>query len=316
MALDQVVRNAAAGLSANSQLQQQIGAAVASYVLPEVLAVVSNMERMLDPAVNTTLGDAIHGVVLGAARYGLDPQQWYNQSVEIYKQPMFGYGLGNGNLIYAIYLLSSLYVSLKKSRDRNAQIYSEIVKSLLVETLYNHYQSIGQNPPKQFIRAYIDRFANAFNGGHTGALNNVYSNTLLGIWDPLFAESTSTLISTLDGVVISTIQNLMYTIYSKVQIPQVVALILNDIGKNGLYNDMFNYIFNRKINDYIGQVLQQLPQQAGQHQGGQQSNQPNVQQPPQPSASQQPAPQQQQAPQGGQSANQFRQPPGPNVLRP
>jgi hypothetical protein len=286
MALDQVLQNAAAGLFANNQLQQQIGAALINALMPELVATVNQIDtQLLNPTVNTQLGDAIYGFVSGAAKYGLDPQKWYNQIVGIYSQPMFGYGLGNGNLAYAVYQLSSLYVNLQKSRDRNAQIYRNIVGSLLADTLYYYYQSIGQNPSKQLIRAYIDQFANAFNGGHMGALNLVYSTALLRTWDPLFAQSSLTLISTLDGVLTSTIQNLTNTIYSKVQIPQIVALILNEFGQNGLYNNMFNEIFNRKIGGYIAQLQQQFqqpagqagqqpPHQPGQQQGGQPGNQP------------------------------------------
>ena len=279
MALDQVLQNAAAGLSANNQLQQQIGAALTAVLIPELVTAVSQIEtQSLNPNVNTQLGDAIYGVVSGAAKYGLNPQKWYNQLVRIYRQPMFGYGLGNGNLLYAVYLLSSLYVNYQKSRDRNAPIYRNIYENLLVETLYYYYKSIGLNPSKQLIRAYIDQFANGFNGGHMGALNLVYSTALSRTWDPLFAMSSSTLISTLDSVFTSTMQSLTNAMYSKVQVPQIVSLILNELGQNGLYNNMFDYIFNRKINGYIGQALQQSPQQAGQQQGGQPGNQP---QPPQ-----------------------------------
>jgi hypothetical protein len=287
MALDQVVQNAAGGLQTNNQVQQQIGAAVIAALIPDLVATVSQIEtQLLNPNVNTQLGDSIYGVVVNAGRYGLDPLQWYNQLVGIYRQPMFGYGLGNGNLVYAVYLLSSLYVNLQRSRDRNAQIYRNIFGNLLAEALYYYYQSIGQSPSKQLIRAYIDQFANAFNGGHMGALNLVYSTALLRTWDPLFALSSSKLISTLDDVLTSTIQNLTNTMYSKVQIPQVVALILKEFGQNGLYTNMFDYIFNRKINGYIAQIQQQfqqpagqagqggqpLPQQLGQQQGGQGNN--------------------------------------------
>lgn len=305
MALDDIVKNAAAGLSSNNQLQQQIGAVIINTLTPELEATVSQIEKqLLNPTVNTQLGDAIYGVVANSSKYGLNPQQWYNQLVGVYSQPMFGYGSGNGNLLYAVYLLSSLYVNYQKSRDRNAPIYRNIYGNLLADALYNYYKSIGLNPSKQIIRGYIDWFANGFNGGHQGVLSLVYSTALSRTWDPLFAMSSSTLISTLDSVFTSIIQNSTNTIYSKVQIPEVVALVLNELGQNGLYSNMFDYIFNRKIGGYIaqlqqqqpaGQVGQQPPQQAGQHQGGQQGNQP--QQPPQPPANQQPAPQHQPAPQ-------------------
>ncbi len=280
MALDQVVQNAAARLSTDDQLQKKIGAAVISNLGPELTNVVKQIEsRLLDPTVNITLGDAIHGVALGAAKYGLNPQQWYNQLVEIYRQPMFGYGLGNSNLVYAAYLLASLYVSLQKSRSKNAQIYKDIVAILLAEILYRYYQSIGLNLSMQLIRAYIDWFANGLNGGHTGALNLAYSNALLRTGDPLFAQSSSTLISTLDNVIMYTTQSLIDTIYSKVQIPQVGALILSGLGQNGFYSNMFNYIY-RKINDYIRQAMHQPSQQADQQsvpqQGGQQGQQANL----------------------------------------
>jgi len=280
MALDQLVQNAAAGLQTNNQLQQQIGAALIAALIPEIVATISQIEtQLLNPNVNTQLGDSIYGVVANAGRYGLDPLQWYNQLVGIYRQPMFGYGLGNGNLAYAVYLLSSLYVNLQRSRDRNAQIYRNIFGNLLAETLYYYYQSIGQNPPKYLIRAYIDQLANTFNGGHMGALNLVYSTAQLMTWDPLFALSSYTLISTLDGVLTSTIQNLTNTMYSKVQIPQVVALILKEFGQNGLYTNMFDEIFNRKIGGYIAQLQQQFQQPAGQarQQPPQQAAQPALQ---------------------------------------
>jgi len=275
MALDQVLQNAAARLSTNNQLQQQIGAALVSALYPDLLATALQLDtQLLNPAINTELGDTINGFVSGAARYGLNPHQWYNQLVGIYRQPMFGYGLGNSNLVYAIYLLSALYVDLQKSRDRNAQIHRIIVGNLLVEILYHYYRSIGQDPSKQLIKANINQLANVFNGGHMGALNLVYSNALLRTWDPLFAQSAYTLASTLDGITMSTIRSLINTMYSRVQIPQVVGLILNEFGQNGLYMNMFDYIFNRKIGSYISQAMQQTPQQAGQHQGRQQANQP------------------------------------------
>nr|MCG2867910.1 hypothetical protein [Candidatus Nanopusillus sp.] len=277
MALDKVLQNAAAGLQSNNQLQQQIGAALINALMPELVATVNQIDtQLLNPTVNTQLGDAIYGFVSGAAKYGLDPQKWYNQIVGIYSQPMFGYGLGNGNLAYAVYQLSSLYVNLQKSRDRNAQIYRNIVGNVLVDTLYDYYKSIGQNPSKQLIRAYIDHFANTFNGGHMGALSVVQSTAQLMTSDPLFVLSSSTLISTLDSVLMYTVQNLTNTMYSKVQIPSVIELMLEEIVQNGLYNRMFDYIFNNKIKGYIGQALQQLPQPGQQPagQGGQPGNQP------------------------------------------
>ncbi|MCG2868791.1 MAG: hypothetical protein L7H07_01840, partial [Candidatus Nanopusillus sp.] len=256
MALDKVLQNAAAGLQSNNQLQQQIGAALINALMPGLVATVNQIDtQLLNPTVNTQLGDAIYGVVANASKYGLDPQKWYNQLVRIYRQPMFGYGLGNGNLAYAAYQLSSLYVNLQKSRDRNAQIYRNIVGNMLVDILHDYYKSIGQNPSKQLIRAYIDHFANTFNGGHMGALSVVQSTAQLMTSDPLFVLSSSTLISTLDSVLMYTVQNLTNTMYSKVQIPSVVELMLEEIVQNGLYNRMFDYIFNNKIKGYIGQAL-------------------------------------------------------------
>jgi hypothetical protein len=321
MALDDIVRNTMAGWSTNNQLQQQIGAAVIDALIPEVIATVNQIDtQLLNPTINTQLGDAIHGIVANSSKYNLNPLQWYNQLVTIYSQPMFGYGLGNSNLVYAIYHLSSIYVNLQKSRDRNAQIYKNIFGNVLADALYYYYQSIGLNPSKQLIRAYIDQFANTFNGGHIAALNLVQSTAQLRTWDPLFALSSSTLISTLDSIFMSTIQNLTNTMYSKVQIPPVVALILNEFGQNGLYNNMFDYIFNRKIGGYIAQLQQQQPAgQVGQQspqQPGQQVNQP--QQIPQQPAGQQPAPQQQRANQPQQNQQQIRlgQVPQPHVIRP
>jgi len=319
MALDQVLQNAAAGLSTNNQLQQQIGAAVINNLTPELFATVSQIEtQLLNPTVNTQLGDAIHGVVANSSKYGLDSLQWYNQLVTIYSQPMFGYGLGNSNLAYAIYQLSSIYVNLQKSRDRNAQIYKNIVGNVLAETLYYYYQSIGLNPSKQLIRAYIDQFANTFNGGHIAALNLVQSTAQLRTWDPLFALSSSTLISTLDGVFMSTIQNLTNTMYSKVQIPEVVALILNEFGQKGLYNNMFDYIFNRKIGGYIAQLQQQFQQPAGQQ--PQQPHGQNLPLVPAGARGQGNNPLGQQAQQANQprqnQQNQLVQVPQPHVIRP
>jgi hypothetical protein len=108
--------------------------------------------------------------------------------------------------------------------------------------------------------------------------------------------------STLNETFLSTIEGSIYSMYSKVQIPEAVALILGKLGQVGFYNSTFDEMY-KKIGSYIGQGLKQ------------QQNQPAISQPSQPPAGQQPAPQQQQANQLQQN-QQNQLVPQPHVIRP
>jgi hypothetical protein len=278
MPLDDIVRNAGARWSANNQLQQQIGRAVISAFEGALIAAAYEIDtKLLNPAANTKLGDAIYGLVSGAAKHGLDPQQLYNQGVGIYSQHMFGDGSGNGNLLYAAHVLASLsvdYQNYQKSRDRNAPIYKAIYDNSFVKALKGYYESRGQNVSEEVIRAYLNWAITTFSGRYAAALELAKSDPVSKIFDPALVQSMSDLMSIKASADKLTIQKLTEAMYSLVQVPPVEELMLTEAAQDGLLTEIFNYI-NRKIGSYIAQPQQQQPAgQAGQQQGGQQAAQP------------------------------------------
>jgi hypothetical protein len=342
MALDDVVKNAFAGISTDASLGQQVYNAIINSISDTLQATAKHVDTQLDPRINKSLKYTIEGFNVNSARENINPSQLYSDMANIYRQNIFGNGSFSN-----ILLLSALYMrALKKlgypdpitgkreiatrQERESAQNIANIIGGLLANSLYQYYQSIGKNVTESEIMTNLDKYTSVLYGAYSGVINQIGSYIIFKTPNISLLESSTRLITTLDGVYMSSIEGLISAMYSRLPIPEAVSPILNALGQKGFYNSIFDEIY-RKIGYYISQGLQpinkpnvqQPPQQAGQQlapqpggQQGQQGNQSNVQQPPQPPASQQSPSQQQQAPQGGQLANQFRQPPGPYVLRP
>jgi len=304
MALDDVVKNSFAQLSTDTSLGQQVYNAVISSLNDTLQATAKQIEMQLDPKINKSLKYTIEGFSINSTKDNINPSQLYSDMVNIYKQNVFG-----NSTFSNIFLLSTLYIrGLKKlgypdpingrreyatrQERENAQNLTNITGELLAESLSQYYQSIGKNVTKPDIMANIDKFASALYGAYSGVINLTGYYIITKTPNIQLLESSTRLMSTLNETFISTMEGSVYSMYSKLQIPEAVALILGKLGQIGLYNGIFDEM-HKKIGSYIGQGLQQPPQQAGQYQGGQQGNQP--QQPSQPPANQQPALQQQQA---------------------
>ena len=310
MALDDVVKNAFGQLSNDTSLGQELYNTIISSLNDTLQVTAKQMEMQLDPKVNKGLKYTIEGFSINSTRDNMNPSQLYSDMVNIYKQNIFG-----NSTFSNIYLLSTLYIrGLKKlgypdpitgrkeyatrQERENAQNIVNITGELLAESLSQYYQSIGKNVTKSDIMANIDKFASTLYGAYSAVPSLIGYYMITKTPNISLLESSTRLMSTLNETFLSTIEGSVYSIYSKLQIPEAVALILGKLGQIGLYNGIFDEMY-KKIGSYIGQGLQQPPQQAGQHQRGQQGNQP--QQPPQPPANQQPVPQHQQAPQPQQN---------------
>jgi hypothetical protein len=298
MALDDVVENAFGQLSNDTGLGQQVYDAIINSLNDTLQAAAKQIDMQLDPKVNKALKYTIEGFNINSTKDGIDPSQLYKDMGNIYKQNIFG-----NSTFSNISLLSTLYIrGLKKlgypdpitgkreyptrQERENAQNITNITGELLAKSLYQHYNSIGKNVTESEIMANLDKYASTLYGAYSGVTNQIGSYIISKTPNISLLESSTRLMSTLNETFLSAIEGSIYSIYSKLQIPEAVALILGKLGQVGLYNNTFDGMY-RKIGSYIGQALQQSPQQAGQQQGGQS---PQVQ-PPQPA-------------QQGQSGNQ------------
>jgi hypothetical protein len=284
MALDDVVKNAFNQLSTDASLGQQVYNAVISSLSDTLQATAKQIEMQLDPKVNKSLKYTIEGFNINSTKDGIDPLQLYNDMGNIYKQNIFG-----NSAFSNISLLSTLYIrGLKKlgypdpitgkrefatrQERENAQNIANITGELLVKSLYQYYNSIGKNVTESEIMANLDKYASTLYGTYSGVTNQIGSYIISKTPNISLLESSTRLMSTLNEMFLSTIEGSIYTMNSKLPIPEAVALILNKLGQIGLYNNIFNEMY-KKIGSYIGQALQQPPQQAAQQPAGQ-GNQP------------------------------------------
>jgi hypothetical protein len=289
MALDDVVKSAFNQLSTDTSLGKQVYNAVISSLSDALQATAKQIELQLDPKVNKSLKYTIEGFNINSTKDGIDPSQLYKDMGNIYKQNIFG-----NSTFSNISLLSTLYIrGLKKlgypdpitgkreiaprQERENAQNIINITGELLAKSLYNYYNSIGKNVTESEIMANLDKYASTLYGAYSGVTNLIGSYIISKTPNISLLESSTRLMSTLNETFLSTIEGSIYTMYSKLQIPEAVALILDKLGQIGLYNNIFNEMYG-KIGGYIGQGLkQQPPQQAGQQpagQRGQPGNQP------------------------------------------
>jgi hypothetical protein len=308
MALEALIGKYMDQISKDTNLGQQIYNKLINSINEALGSTVRQIDMQLDPKFNKALKYIIGGFTISSTKDGINPSQLYGEMVNIYKQNLFG-----NDQLANIYMLSALYIrALKKlgypdpvtgkkeytniarQERENVQNIVNMVGDLLAKSLHEYYKSIGKDVTEEEIAANLYVYASAFYSEYAGIINKVRSYITSKTPNVTLLESTTRLMSTLDDIFMSSIESLIYTMYSKVQIPGVVSLILNSWGQYGFYRNWFDIVSSR-IGGYVS---------------------PRLQQPLQPPASQQPAPQQQQAPQGGQSANQFRQPPGPHVLKP
>ncbi|MFP3317307.1 MAG: hypothetical protein RXN79_02785 [Candidatus Nanopusillus sp.] len=316
MALDDVVKNAFAQLSTDTSLGQQVYNAVISSLSDTLQATTKQIEMQLDPKVNKSLRYTIEGFNINSTKDGIDPSHLYKDMGNIYKQNIFG-----NSTFSNISLLSTLYIrGLKKlgypdpitgkreyatrQERENAQNITSITGELLAESLYQYYNSIGKNVTKSDIMANLDKYASTLYGAYSGVTNQIGSYIISKTPNISLLESSTRLMSTLNETFLSTIEGSIYSMYSKLQIPEAVALILGKLGQIGLYNNTFDEMY-RKIGSYIGQGLKQQQNQPAVPQPVQQVNQPNIQQ----SVQQANQPRQNQQ-------NQLVQVPQPHVIRP
>jgi len=316
MALDDVVKNAFAQLSTDASLGQQVYNAVISSLSDTLQVTAKQIEMQLDPKVNKSLKYTIEGFNINSTKDGIDPSQLYKDIGNIYKQNIFG-----NSTFSNIYLLSTLYIrGLKKlgypdpitgrreiatrQERESAQNITNIIAELLPKSLSQYYQSIGKNVTESEIMANLDKYASTLYGAYSGVTNLIGSYIISRTPNISLLESSTRLMSTLNETFLSTIEGSIYTMYSKLQIPEAVALILGKLGQIGLYNNTFDEMY-RKIGSYIGQGLKQQQNQPVVPQPVQQVNQPNIQQPLQ--QANQPRQNQQ---------NQLVQVPQPHVIRP
>jgi len=316
MALDDVVKNAFAQLSTDASLGQQVYNAVISSLSDTLQVTAKQIEMQLDPKVNKSLKYTIEGFNINSTKDGIDPSQLYKDIGNIYKQNIFG-----NSTFSNIYLLSTLYIrGLKKlgypdpitgrreiatrQERESAQNITNIIAELLPKSLSQYYQSIGKNVTESEIMANLDKYASTLYGAYSGVTNLIGSYIISRTPNISLLESSTRLMSTLNETFLSTIEGSIYTMYSKLQIPEAVALILGKLGQIGLYNNTLDEMY-RKIGSYIGQGLKQQQNQLVVPQPVQQVNQPNIQQPVQ--QANQPRQNQQ---------NQLVQVPQPHVIRP
>jgi len=304
MALEDLIGKYMDQMSKDPNLGQQIYGELTNSINEALGFTVRQTDMQLDPKLNKALKRAIGWFTTSSTKYGKDPSQLYGEIVNIYKQNLFG-----NEELSNIYMLSILYIrALKKlgypdpitgkkeyttrQERENAQNIANIIGDLLAKSLYEYYKSKKENKDvtEEEIAANLHEYASEFYGDYAGIINKIGSYILSEKYSITLKNSATRLMSILDDIFISSIENLISTMYSNVKSPGVISLILNSWGQYGFYRDWFD-MMSSTISGYV-------------------SSRP--QQPPQPPASQQPAPQQQQAPQGGQP----RQPPGPNVLKP
>ncbi len=295
-------------ISKDPNLAQRIGSELINTINEALGFTVRQIDMQSDPKFNKSLKRAIGGFTVSSTKNGINPSQLYGEMVNIYKQILFG-----NDKLANIYMLSVLYIrTLKKlgypdpitgkreyatrQERENAQNTINIIEDLLVKSLYEYFKEENKDVTEEEIAANLYEFASTFYGEYVGIINKIgsYIYSEKKKHDVTLKNSATRLMSILDEIYISSIESLISTMYSKAQSPGAISLILNSWGQYGFYKSWFDMV-SSKIGGYVS---------------------PGPQQPLQSPAGQQPAPQQQQAPQGGQSANQFRQPPGPYVLRP
>ena len=319
MALDDVFKNAFAQLSTDTSLGQQVYNAIISSLNDTLQATARQLEMQLDPRVNKALKYTIEGFNIYSTKDNTNPSQLYSDMINIYKQNIFGNS--TNNTFSNILLLSTLYIrALKKlgnpdpitgrkeystrQERKNAQNIISIIGEVLPKLASEYYNSIGKNVTEQEIMANLDKFASALYGTYSGVTGLIGSYILSKTPNISLLESSTRLMSTLNETFLSTMEGSIYTMYSKLQIPEAVALILGKLGQIGLYNNTFDEMY-RKIGSYIGQGLKQQQNQPVVPQPVQQVNQPNIQQ----------IVQQANQPRQNQQ-NQLVQAPQPHVIRP
>jgi len=335
MALDALITTYMHQINEDPNLVQRIGSELVNTINQDLRLTARQIDIQSDPELNKSLKRANRWFTTSSTKNGINPSQLYEEIANIYKQTLFG-----NNKLADIHMLSVLYIrTLKKlgypdpitgkreyatrKEREDAQNIINIIEDLLIKSLYEYFKEENKDVTEEEIAANLYEYASTFYGRYFGILSKIGSHIYLEKkkHDVTLKNSATSLMSILDNIFMSSIERLIYTMYSKAQSPGAISLILNSWGQYGFYKSWFDEL-SSKIGGYVSPGPQQPSQQASQQsapqlvsQQGQRDNQPNVQQPPQPPASQQSPPQQQQAPQGGQLANQFRQPPGPHVLK-
>jgi hypothetical protein len=272
MALDDVVKNVFGQLGNDTSLGQQLYNVIITSLSDTLQATAKQIEMQLDPKVNKGLKYTIEGFSINSTKDNINPPQLYSDMVNIYKQNIFG-----NSTFSNISLLSTLYIrALKKlgnpdpitgrreyatrQERENAQNIANITGELLAESLSQYYNSIGKNVTKSDIMANIDKFASALYGAYSAVPSLIGYYMITKTPNISLLESSTRLMSTLNETFLSTIEGSVYSIYSKLQIPEAVALILGKFGQIGLYNGIFDEMY-KKIGSYIGQGLQQQQNQ-------------------------------------------------------
>jgi len=276
MALDDVVKNAFAGISTDVSLGQQVYNELINSISDILQTTAKEIEMQLDPKVNKSLKYTIEGFSINSTKNNINPSQLYGEMVNKYKQNIFG-----NSTFSNIYLLSTLYIrALKKlgypdpitgrreivtrQERENAQIIANITGELLAESLYQYYNSIGKNVTKSEIMANLDKYASALYSEYSGVINQIGSYIISKTPNISLLESSTRLMSALNEMFLSAIERFISTMYSKLSIPEVISPILNALGQRGFYEGIFNEIA-RKVGSYISQASYQ-PQQEGSQQ--------------------------------------------------
>ncbi len=277
MALDDVVKNAFAGISTDVSLGQQVYSAIINSISDTLQDTVEQIDRQLNTKRNKLLKYTIEGFNVNSTRDNIDPSQLYSDMANIYRQNIFG-----NSSFSNIHLLSALYMrALKKlgypdpitgkreiatrQERESAQNIANIIGGLLASSLYQYYQSIGKNVTESEIMINLDKYASTLYGAYSGVIGQIGSYIISKTPNISLLESSTRLMTTLDGVYMSSIEGLISAMYSKLPIPEAISPILNALGQRGFYNNIFDEIY-RKIGYYISQ-------------GSQSINKPNVQQP-------------------------------------
>jgi hypothetical protein len=272
MALDDVVKNAFGQLSNDTSLGQQLYNTIISSLSDTLQVTAKQIEMQLDPKANKALKYTIEGFNINSTKDNINPSQLYSDMVNIYKQNI----LGNSTLSN-MYLLSTLYIrGLKKlgypdpitgrkeyatrQERENAQNIVNITGELLAESLSQYYNLIGNNVTKSEIMSNLDKYASTLYGAYSAVPSLIGSYIITKTPNISLLDSSTRLMSTLNETFLSTIEGSVYSIYSKVQIPEAVALILGKLGQVGLYNNTFDEMY-KKIGSYIGQGSKQQQNQ-------------------------------------------------------
>ena len=325
MALDDVFKYAFDQLSTDTSLGQQLYTVIISSLNDTLQATAKQIEMQLDPKVNKALKYAIEGFNILSTKNNINPSQLYSDMINIYKQNVFGNSTNSADRVFSsMALLSTMYIrglkklgnpdpitNRKEYANRQEREYAQNIVSIITELFpklaAGYYRSIGQNVTEQEIMANLDKFASALYGAHMGVISLMGGYILSKTPNISLLESSTRLMSILDETFLSAMESSMYSIYSKVQIPEAVALIWDKLSQIELYNNTFDVMY-RKIGSYIGQGLNQQQNQPVVPQLVQQVNQPAIQQPVHM--------QQANRPQQNQQQIQLGQVPQPRVIRP